>query len=136
MPSLRDRDNDIVLLSNYFANLTSNRYGLSFDGFTKQALKQIEEYSWHGNVRELKHLIERAVLLNGGGTLDIKVLGLDKNDGINDEAEIINDVTLGEAELRLIKIALERTNRNVSKAARELGITRMALRYRIKKYNL
>ena len=52
------------------------------------------------------------------------------------EAEIINDVTLGEAELRLIKIALERTNRNVSKAARELGITRMALRYRIKKYNL
>ena len=136
MPSLRDRDNDIVLLSNYFANLTSKRYGLSFDGFTKQALKQIEEYSWHGNVRELKHLIERAVLLNGGGTLDIKVLGLDKNDGINDEAEIINDVTLGEAELRLIKIALERTNRNVSKAARELGITRMALRYRIKKYNL
>ena len=52
------------------------------------------------------------------------------------DAEIINDVTLGEAELRLIKIALERTNRNVSKAARELGITRMALRYRIKKYNL
>ena len=136
MPSLRDRDNDIVLLSNYFANLTSKRFGFSFDVFTKHALKQIEEYSWHGNVRELKHLIERAVLLNGGGTLDSKVLSLDKNDGINDEAEIINDVTLGEAELRLIKIALERTNRNVSKAARELGITRMALRYRIKKYNL
>ena len=47
-----------------------------------------------------------------------------------------DDITLGEAELHLIKTALERTNRNVSKAARELGITRMALRYRIRKYNL
>ena len=138
MPSLRDRDNDVVLLANYCAKLTSKRYGLSFKGFSKKALKQIKEYSWQGNVRELKHLIERAVLLNGGGILDINVLNVDKNknNNNNNETEINNDITLGEAELQLIKSALERTNRNVSKAARELGITRMALRYRIKKYNL
>jgi len=61
----------------------------------------------------------------------IKKLGTESN-----EHEMNDDLTLGEAELHLIKQALERTNRNVSKAARELGITRMALRYRIKKYDL
>ena len=136
IPSLRDRGNDIVLLANYFANLTSKRYGLIFEGFSKDALKEIKEYSWQGNVRELKHLIERAVLLSGGGILDVNVLNIEKNEKSINESEINNDITLGEAELQLIKSALERTNRNVSKAARELGITRMALRYRIKKYNL
>ena len=136
MPSLRDRGNDIVLLANYFANLTSKRYGLIFEGFSKDALKEIKEYSWQGNVRELKHLIERAVLLSGGGVLDVNVLNIEKNEKSINESEINNDITLGEAELQLIQSALERTNRNVSKAARELGITRMALRYRIKKYNL
>ncbi len=136
MPSLRDRGNDIVLLANYFANQTSKRYGLIFEGFSKDALKEIKEYSWQGNVRELKHLIERAVLLIGGGVLDVNVLNIEKNEKSINESEINNDITLGEAELQLIQSALERTNRNVSKAARELGITRMALRYRIKKYNL
>ena len=136
MPSLRDRGNDIVLLANYFANLTSKRYGLIFEGFSKDALKEIKEYSWQGNVRELKHLIERAVLLSGGGILDVNVFNIEKNEKSINESEINNDITLGEAELQLIQSALERTNRNVSKAARELGITRMALRYRIKKYNL
>ena len=133
---MRDRGNDIVLLANYFANLTSKRYGLIFEGFSKDALKEIKEYSWQGNVRELKHLIERAVLLSGGGVLDDNVLNIEKNEKSINESEINNDITLGEAELQLIQSALERTNRNVSKAARELGITRMALRYRIKKYNL
>ena len=64
------------------------------------------------------------------------MLNIEKNEKSINESEINNDITLGEAELQLIKSALERTNRNVSKAARELGITRMALRYRIKKYNL
>tara|TARA_Y100001949_G_scaffold162222_1_gene155151 strand:- start:1061 stop:2455 length:1395 start_codon:yes stop_codon:yes gene_type:complete len=136
IPALRERDNDVVMLGNYYAEATSKRYGLSFDGFSKGALRQIKEYSWYGNVRELKHLIERAVLLSGGGLLDENMLGIDKNVGNNNETEINDDITLGEAELHLIKTALERTNRNVSKAARELGITRMALRYRIRKYNL
>ncbi len=95
------------------------------------------DYFWPGNVREMKHLLERAVLLSGGGVLDVDMLGLDKKSEFkSDESDMNDDLTLGEAELHLIKQALERTNRNVSKAARELGITRMALRYRIKKYDL
>ncbi|MCZ6803546.1 MAG: sigma-54 dependent transcriptional regulator [Proteobacteria bacterium] len=137
MPALRERCDDIVLLANHFASQTSRRYGLKFEGLSDEAIELLKEYSWPGNVRELKHLIERAVLLSGGGMLDVNMLGLgNKSETKSDGHEINDDLTLGEAELHLIKQALKRTNRNVSKAARELDITRMALRYRIKKYNL
>jgi two-component system, NtrC family, response regulator AtoC len=137
MPALRERGKDILLLANHFASQTARRYGIQFDSFSDDAADMLLEYSWPGNVREMKHLLERAVLLSGGGVLDIDVLGLDKKPTPkSNESEMNEDITLGEAELKLIKQALERTNRNVSKAARELGITRMALRYRIKKYNL
>lgn len=137
MPPLRERGNDILLLANHFAAQTARRYGIQFDGFSEDAEQALIEYSWPGNVREMKHLLERAVLLSGGGILEEDFLSLDKKTISKPEENDINeDLTLGEAELQLIKQALERTNRNVSKAARELGITRMALRYRIKKYDL
>lgn len=137
MPALRERDEDILLLAHHFANQTSRRYGLKFHGFSDEASETLMDYHWPGNIREMKHLIERAVLLNGGGILDDDIIGLDKKTVTEShEHEMNEDLTLGEAELHLIKQALERTNRNVSKAARELGITRMALRYRIKKYDL
>jgi DNA-binding NtrC family response regulator len=137
MPPLRERGNDILLLANHFASHTARRYGLEFDGLSEDAEQALLEYFWPGNVREMKHLLERAVLLSGGGILEEELLGLDKKSASkSEESDMNEDLTLGEAELLLIKQALERTNRNVSKAARELGITRMALRYRIKKYNL
>jgi two-component system, NtrC family, response regulator AtoC len=137
MPSLRERGKDILLLASHFATQTARRYGIQFDGFSDEAENTLLDYNWPGNVREMKHLLERAVLLSGGGVLDAGVLGLDKkSNSKTEEGEMNEDITLGEAELHLIKQALERTNRNVSKAARELGITRMALRYRIKKYDL
>lgn len=137
MPSLRERGKDILLLAQHFATHTARRYGLQFDGFSDEASDMLLEYPWPGNVREMKHLLERAVLLSGGGVLDENSLGLNKkSETKSEETDMNDDLTLGEAELHLIKQALERTNRNVSKAARELGITRMALRYRIKKYDL
>jgi len=137
MPPLRTRGNDILLLATHFANHTARRYGLQFEGFSDDAGDTLLDYPWPGNVREMKHLLERAVLLSGGGELDVDMLSLDKKPASKSEQkEMDDDLTLGEAELHLIKQALERTNRNVSKASRELGITRMALRYRIKKYDL
>lgn len=137
MPALRERGNDILLLANHFANQTARRYGLQFEGFSDEAEEMLLDYPWPGNVREMKHLLERAVLLSGGGILGADILGFNKKSvSKSEESDMNEDITLGEAELHLIKQALERTNRNVSKAARELGITRMALRYRIKKYNL
>lgn len=137
MPPLRGRGNDILLLATHFATHTAKRYGLMFEGFSDEAGDTLLDYLWPGNVREMKHLLERAVLLSGGGELDASILNLDKKPSLkSEEKEMNDDLTLGEAELHLIKQALERTNRNVSKASRELGITRMALRYRIKKYDL
>jgi len=136
MPPLSDRNSDIILLARYFAGQTAKRYGLTDVKISKEAEESLCNYSWPGNIREMKHLIERAVLLSGGGQIDVSMLSLeDKNQSLADN-DTIDDMTLGEAELSLIRQALERTDHNISKAARELGITRMALRYRIKKYNL
>ncbi len=137
MPPLRDRGSDVLLLARHFASQTAKRYGLDFGGFSGEAEASLQDYRWPGNVREMKHLLERAVLLSGGGLLEADLLQLDTlYDARTDKKELDDDMTLGEAELQLIKQALERTNRNVSRAARELGITRMALRYRMKKYDL
>lgn len=137
IPALRERGGDILLLARHFATQTARRYNLPFAGLPDAAAAALLDYDWPGNVRELKHLIERAVLLGDGAPLDAALLGLEKRGQAGpDEARISDQATLGEAELSLIKQALQRTDRNVSRAARELGITRMALRYRMKKYNL
>jgi DNA-binding NtrC family response regulator len=142
MPPLRERGNDIIMLANHFAEQTARRYGFGNVTFTDDAIQTVMEYPWPGNIREMKHLIERAVLLNGGGELSSHALGLTSqtlngNTGKTQESySSIKDMSLESAELALIKQALDKANGNVSKAARELDITRMALRYRMKKYNL
>ena len=137
MPPLRERGDDIVLLADYFSKLTARRYGLPQPELTKEVRKVLKEYHWPGNVRELKHMIERAVLLCEDGKVSPENLSLS---AVSEKKAMGSspdeNLTLEEAELKLIQDALTRTNGNVSRAARELGITRMALRYRMKKYNL
>jgi len=142
MPSLRTRGNDIIILAKYFSEQTVRRYGFEKVSLSDEAVQALMVYSWPGNVRELKHLIERAVLLNSGGELSSDALGLTNRalSGHTENSQAsdsnIEDMTLESAELTLITQALDKANGNVSKAARELDITRMAMRYRMKKYNL
>jgi DNA-binding NtrC family response regulator len=138
MPPLRVRGKDILILANHFANQTAKRYGLKPPVFSSDAEQAIMNYPWPGNVREMRHLLERVVLLTGGGELTSDMLALAPGSGKteSDATTDLTDMTLDSAEMLLIKQALERTNGNVSRAARELGTTRMALRYRMKKYNL
>ena len=131
---LRDRGDDIILLARHFTDQSAKRYGMKSVGLSAQAVQALRAYHWPGNVRELKHMIERAVLLSGEGELSAESLSL--NATVENGDPLMPDLTLDNAELMLIKNALEKCNGNVSKAARELGITRMALRYRIKKHNL
>lgn len=131
---LRERDEDIILLARHFIRQSAKRYGINSVALSAQAGHALRSYHWPGNVRELKHMIERAVLLSGEGELSPESLSLGTH--AQDEIPIKTDLTLDNAELMLIRSALEKCNGNVSKAARELGITRMALRYRIKKHNL
>ena len=141
---LRERGDDVVLLARHFIQQNSRRYGIAAINLSATAAQALKSYHWPGNVRELKHMIERAVLLSGGGELSPESLSLTPQPqplpltgtGLNLSPGAEGDLTLNQAELTLIKNALEKCNGNVSKAARELGITRMALRYRIKKYNL
>ena len=131
---LRERGDDIILLARHFIRQSTKRYGISSVTLSGQAIRALGSYHWPGNVRELKHMIERAVLLCGEGELSPDSLSLTAHGPA--ETPIEADLTLDNAELMLIKNALEKCGGNVSKAARELGITRMALRYRIKKHNL
>lgn len=137
MPPLRERGEDINLLADYFCQVNASRYGLTNVGISSAAKTAMAEYPWPGNVRELKHMVERAVLICGEGQIQPQHLSLPTgNGGMQESIDQVENLTLDSAELTLIKQALEKTNGNVSKAARELGITRMALRYRIKKHNL
>ena len=131
---LRERGDDIILLARHFIRQSAKRYGINSVTLSARADQALRSYHWPGNVRELRHMIERAVLLSGGGELSPESLSLAGHGPA--ETPIKADLTLDSAELLLIKNALEKCNGNVSKAARELGITRMALRYRIKKHNL
>lgn len=139
---LRERGEDIILLARHFIEQSAKRYGIKSTSLSTQALQALRSYDWPGNVREMKHMIERAVLLSGEGALSPESLALTAQaqpgmgTGLNLSPDTGTDLTLDNAELMLIRSALEKCNGNVSRAARELGITRMALRYRIKKHNL
>ncbi|MBI1732010.1 MAG: sigma-54-dependent Fis family transcriptional regulator [Gammaproteobacteria bacterium] len=136
VPPLRERGADILALACHFAALTAKRYGLPAPRISPAAERAISSYSWPGNVRELRHTIERAVLLSGGQDIGADVIPIFGSAAARDPGALAAGMTLDGAELALIKQALERCKGNVSRAARELGVTRMALRYRIRKYGL
>jgi DNA-binding NtrC family response regulator len=136
VPPLRERGADMLLLARHFAAQTAKRYGLPVPAISAAAERAISEYHWPGNVRELKHMIERAVLLSGGTELGSDAIPRAGAVAADAPRTLDTGMTLDAAELALIKQALDRCDGNVSRAARELGITRMALRYRMKKYGL
>lgn len=142
IPPLRERGDDILLLARYFAEQTERRYGLQggLQGrpFTDEASGMLKDYSWPGNVRELRHLVSRAVLLGRGDriTADDLALPFRAQSGVTDFGTDAAHVTLDGAEKMLIENALKLNSNNVSRAARHLGITRMAMRYRMEKHGL
>jgi two-component system response regulator AtoC len=135
MPPLRERDDDALLLARHFAAQTERRYGLEKHVFSPDAVSAIKHYSWPGNVRELRHQISRAVLLSRGNQITAHDLALPMQ-AANELEHVASNVTLDLAEKMLIDNALKLSNHNVSEAARKLGITRMAMRYRMEKHGI
>lgn len=132
---LRQRGEDVLLLSENFGAQVARRYGVGAFRLSQSARRCLLSYSWPGNVRELRHLIERATLLSGDGNVTDEGLMLPATN--TSEPALSADfsaLTLDEAEKLLIRGALERCDNNVSAAARQLGVTRMAMRYRMKKH--
>lgn len=140
LPSLRDRREDIAELAHYYTQQIAKRYGLVVPELTQPALLHLERYDWPGNIRELQHVLERAVMLSHNGTIDETDLLLQQlsptKDASNQTSSDFEHMTLEQVEKLLIEKALSRTAGNVSKAARQLGLTRMAMRYRMEKYKL
>ena len=138
IPPLRERLDDVAPLFEHFAALTARRYGMPVPVLSPELMDAARGHDWPGNVRELAHTVERAMLLGGDRRLDARSLGLSPVPFAVDvdPDEVLDGLTLDEAERRLIVRALRETGGNVSESARRLGVSRMALRYRIQKFGL
>lgn len=137
LPPLRERSEDIAPLAAHFVEIIARRYGLPAPIFSEAAVSMLQAYHWPGNIRELQHVVERAVMLSPQGLIESSQLMLQSaSTGETESASLdkLSQMTLEQVEKLLIENALERTAGNVSRAARELGLTRMAMRYRMEKY--
>ena len=133
---LRERGEDVLLLAKYFIQLTEKRYGLAKHTLSASAADALLAYRWPGNVRELRHQVSRAVLLASSDQITASDLALRENNlaqqKVNDQAQL----TLDAAEKKMLVNALEASHQNVSEAARQLGVTRMTMRYRMDKHHI
>ena len=133
LPPLRDRRDDVAPLANFFLRKHASRYGKPLASFDNAAMQALLEHPWPGNIRELDHVVERAVLLAQGE--QVRALDLALRTGAAPSARA-EEVTLEEAERVLIQKALSRYDGNVSHAAKALGISRSALYRRLAAHGL
>jgi DNA-binding NtrC family response regulator len=147
IPPLRERKEDIPYLVDHFIERFARGSGKAIRGITPAAQKALMEFHWPGNVRELENIIERAVALSAGDTLDLADIRLDLSPSRPTGGDVTSaamsvggatafppsGVTLEQFEDDIIKEALRRAGGNKSQAARLLGLSRNALRYRLSK---
>ena len=140
VPSLREHAEDIPLLANHLLKKIANEWQTETPKLAAASLKALNEYAFPGNVRELENILERAMTLHEDQIITVDDLQLPNN--INDENTTVDnlglslDPTLNEKEKEVIQQALEQTKYNKTAAAKLLGISFRALRYRIKKLGM
>ncbi|MDI7258744.1 MAG: sigma-54 dependent transcriptional regulator [Thermodesulfobacteriota bacterium] len=144
MPPLRDREEDILLLSNLFIEENNKEYGKHIKGLSEEAKRVVIQYPWPGNVRELKNVIERAMILTDQQYITPKQLPFElrQNGGYGrknmelDSAEVTELMPLEDVERIHLSNVLKKLDWNKSKASKSLGISRATLRAKIKRYHL
>ena len=155
LPPLRERGEDMVLLARHFLRQHAARYGKSVPVLSSRAHAALINHAWPGNVRELRNVLEQAVLLNNGNSVELPQLVAAAAGGLSSSGFAPSgpgagsgfvpsmpaplgspEGTLQEVERRTLSTALERNGWNVTRAARELGISRDTLRYRMEKHGL
>ncbi|MDX2149347.1 MAG: sigma-54 dependent transcriptional regulator [Bryobacteraceae bacterium] len=134
LPPLRERREDIPVLASHFLTVHARRYRRNLTGFDQGAVQALLDNSWQGNVRELNHVVERAVLMAQEPLIRQGDLAL--RTGREGGPQRIEDMSLEEVECFLIKKALARYGGNVSHAANALGLSRSALYRRLQRYGL
>src|SRR3954464_5972792 len=133
LPPLRDRRDDVMALAKSFLRQHGQRYRKDISGFDETARDRLLQHTFPGNVCELDHVIERAVLMSHGSQIKSNDLGLTSSAG---ESRSLEDMSLEEVEAFLIKKALSRNNGNARKAAEALGLSRSAFYRRLQQYGL
>ena len=137
VPPLRERTGDIPLLFKEISGLLAEQYRLKMPRYTPDCLKQLESYDWPGNIRELRNLSERMLILFSGREVTANNLPAEIRANSNERAVFTlpdSGIKLDEVEKDLMRQALEKSRGNQSKAARMLGLTRDTFLYRLKKY--
>lgn len=132
VPSLKERLRDIAPLAQHFLNIHGKKYKRDALNFSPNAIKALEAYHWPGNVREMSHLMERAVLLASSSTLEPEDLHLSTVKASNR----LPMMTLEQAEQILIEQALESSQNSAPKAAILLGLTKSSMYRRLEKYGI
>src|SRR6202035_3055805 len=133
LPPLRDRREDIMPLANSFLRQHAERYRKQIAGFDEAARERLLQHRFPGNVRELDHIVERAVLMAQDRQIRAADLGLTTGPA---ESRNVEDMSLEEVEAFLIKKALARNDGNARKAAEALGLSRSAFYRRLQQYGL
>jgi len=133
LPSLRDRREDIMPLANSFLRQHAQRYRKQISGFDDAARERLLQHRFPGNVRELDHVVERAVLMAQDRQIRAGDLGLTSGGG---DSRNLEQMSLEEVEAFLIKKALARNDGNARKAAEALGLSRSAFYRRLQQYGL
>ncbi|HEX8357143.1 MAG TPA: sigma-54 dependent transcriptional regulator, partial [Segetibacter sp.] len=136
VPPLRRRGNDIILLANHFSGVYCKKYLKPCLVFDNSAVDKLLHYNYPGNVRELQYAVERAVIMADSDILkasDIIFSPIESTRMVDDEPI---DLNLGAVEKNTILKVIEKHSGNISKAAKELGLTRTALYRRLSKYDI
>ncbi|OUL57996.1 sigma-54-dependent transcriptional regulator [Pseudoalteromonas ulvae] len=137
IPPLRERLDEINTLAEHFLKLHSQKYQLEAPTLTEEALELMHAYHWPGNVRELSHMMARSVLMNEHGAITIEDLAcLQPTSAEQAPSSPLPLMTLEEAELKLLKMAMAQSNNQVEDAALLLGISKSAIYRRLDKFNI
>jgi transcriptional regulator with PAS, ATPase and Fis domain len=140
IPALRDRSDDIPILVNHFLESIASVYRRPGISINEAGLQWLQKLPWPGNIRELRQLVERAVLLSNSTTLDVadieRALQMQPGEPTPQKLPAIGSMTLEEMERSMVEKAMAQYNNNVGKVAEALGISRAALYRRLEKFGI
>ena len=137
LPSLHDRIEDIPLLANHFLKHYSAKYGKSITKISEAAMSRMNKHTWPGNIRELQHSLERAIILSNSTVLQPEDFNFSAAAPKETDQQLnLDQYNLDEVEKLLIRKVLKKYNGNITQAASELGLTRSSLYRRLEKHGL
>jgi len=135
LPPLKDRKEDIPALVDHFLEMYAKRYNKEVKSVSLATYARLEKYHWPGNIRELQHAVERAVIMSDASVLQPKDFNLTSRESA-DDAIYFDDLNLEIVEKIVVQKAIAKHAGNISNAAKELGLTRASLYRRMEKYGI